>query len=179
MTGIDVEKLRSIIFKYGITELVKVADSLDITSQQRMRLLLLYETCRRIGAGERNMVKVTSPDDASKLFIDRLRYQPIELFLVAFLDNRNHVITVKEFSRGTATETLVNHGMLLRDALAHNASGVIVAHNHPSGSPDPSGNDKKTTERLRDVLRLVSIKLLDHIIVGGNSFISLKEQGLI
>jgi DNA repair protein RadC len=179
MTGIDAEKLRDYIWKYGITELPKVAEGLDITSQQRIRLLLLYEACRRISSESRNVVKVTSPDEASQLFMDRLRYHAVELLMVAYLDGRNHVILVKEMSRGSISETIVNHGMIIRDALNHSAVGVLLAHNHPSGDPSPSHNDKATTERLRDALKLVSISLLDHIIVGDNRFFSFKEQGLI
>jgi DNA repair protein RadC len=101
----------------------------------------------------------------------------IEVFVVIFLSARNHVLAVKEVFYGTLTETRVYPREILRYSLQYNASGVIVAHNHPSGDSEPSLADIKLTEKLKSSLEMVDIRLLDHFVVTGHRTVSFRERG--
>lgn len=100
-----------------------------------------------------------------------------EAFVVLFLDARNRLITSEEMFRGTLSHTSVHPREVVKAALAHNAASVIVAHNHPSGSPEPSAADRSLTLALRQSLGLVDIRILDHFIVAGESVYSFAEHG--
>lgn len=102
-----------------------------------------------------------------------------EVFAVVFLDNRHRVLAFEEMFRGTIDGTSVYPREVAKAALAHNAAAVILAHNHPSGVPEPSRADVRLTERLREGLALLDIRVLDHIIVGSDEPVSLAERGLI
>ena len=101
----------------------------------------------------------------------------VEVFVVVFLDARNHPIGFHEVSRGTLTESLVHPREVFRAAIAIGAARIAVAHNHPSGDPTPSREDIELTKRLRDAGELLGIKVLDHIIIGDGHHVSLAEMG--
>lgn len=102
-----------------------------------------------------------------------------EVFGVVFLDQRHRVITHEEMFRGTINGTAVYPREVVKQALHHNAAAVIFYHNHPSGLPDPSRADEVLTQRLKEALTLVDIRVLDHIIVGGDQHTSFSERGLL
>lgn len=102
-----------------------------------------------------------------------------EIFGMLLLDNRHRVIVVEELFRGTLDGASVHPREVVKAALAHNAAAVILFHNHPSGVTDPSQADELITRRLKDALALVEVRVLDHLIVGGNSSTSFAERGLI
>lgn len=107
----------------------------------------------------------------------RLAGCDIELFAVLLLDSQNRVIDYSEPFRGTLGSCNVYPREVVRIALKHRAASVIVAHNHPSGTLDPSRADLAITRRLRDALALVDVRLVDHIIVAGSGSYSLAENG--
>jgi DNA repair protein RadC len=96
-----------------------------------------------------------------------------------FLDNRHFLIAFEQMFRGTIDGTSVYPREVMKDALRHNAAAVILAHNHPSGDPNPSESDERITSRIKTALELVDIRLLDHIVVGKDKCISLAERGKI
>ncbi|HVW69614.1 MAG TPA: JAB domain-containing protein, partial [Steroidobacteraceae bacterium] len=100
-------------------------------------------------------------------------------FCVLYLDNHHRLIVFEELFRGTTNSAHVHAKEVVRQTLAHNASAVILAHNHPSGSIDPSPADELITRRLRDALALVDVKVLDHVIVGDARCYSFAEAGLL
>ena len=102
-----------------------------------------------------------------------------EIFVVIFLDARNRVIAAEEMFRGTLTQTSVYPREVVKVALKHNAAAVILAHNHPSGVPDPSQSDRLLTDTLKQALSLVEVRVLDHLIIAGAQILSLAEQGLM
>jgi DNA repair protein RadC len=102
-----------------------------------------------------------------------------EHFGVMFLNAAHQLIAFEQMFRGTVNEATVYPREVLRRALALNAVAVIVAHNHPSGDPTPSQNDKLLTLSLKNILRLVNVKLLDHIIVGGAHAVSMEQRGFV
>ena len=111
----------------------------------------------------------------------RLHYagQEREVFGVMFLDNRHRLIALEEMFLGTVDGASVHPREVVKRALKVNAAAVILAHNHPSGVAEPSQADELITVRVRDALALVDIRVLDHLIVGGTSVVSLAERGLI
>lgn len=103
-----------------------------------------------------------------------------EVFIALWLDAQNRLITSEELFRGTLTQTSVYPREVVKRALHHNAAAVIVAHNHPSGTPEPSPADEALTRALKEALALVDVRLLDHFIVAGSSQpLSLAERGRI
>ena len=102
-----------------------------------------------------------------------------EVFVVVFLDAQNRVIAFDELFRGTLTQTSVYPREVVKEALAKNAAGVILCHNHPSGVAEPSFQDQALTRALTEALALVDVKVLDHFIVAGASALSFAERGLL
>ena len=102
-----------------------------------------------------------------------------EVFWALFLDAQNRLIAAEEMFRGTLTQTSVYPREVVKRALALNASTVLLAHNHPSGAVEPSRADEAITRTLKTALQLVDVRVLDHVIVGGNQSLSFAERGLI
>ena len=120
-----------------------------------------------------------SPRAARDYLVARLRDREYEVFCCLFLDSRHRLTACEELFRGTVDGASVHPREVVRQALARNATAVILAHNHPSGIAEPSQADEVITTRLRDALALVEIRLLDHLIVGDGQCASLAEKGLI
>ena len=102
-----------------------------------------------------------------------------EVFCVLFLDAQHRIIELKQMFRGTVTQTSVYPREVVKEALACNAAAVILAHNHPSGSPEPSRADEVLTQCIRSALSLVDVRVLDHVIIAGMLAVSLAERGLL
>ena len=121
---------------------------------------------------------LTSPEATRGYLISRLRDIPYEVFACLFLDNRHRVIAYEELFRGTIDGASVHPREVVKRALHHNAAAVILAHNHPSGVAEPSQADERITQRLKDALALVDIRVLDHMVIG-DEVVSFAERGLI
>lgn len=132
----------------------------------------LDETIKRQSA-------LSCPDDTRQYFKSQLRDRSYEVFAAVFLDNRHQVIHFEELFRGTIDGASVYPREVVKKALEHNAAALIVAHNHPSGIAEPSQSDERITERLKQALGLVDIRLLDHLIIGDGEIVSLAERGVI
>lgn len=122
---------------------------------------------------------LTSPRSARDFLIARLRDREHEVFCCLFLDSRHRLISFEELFRGTVDGASVHPREVVKQALARNATAVILAHNHPSGVAEPSQADEIITTRLRDALALVDIRVLDHLVVGDGTCASLAERGII
>ena len=109
----------------------------------------------------------------------QLRDRPYEVFCCIYLDNRHRLIAFEELFRGTVDCAQVHPREVLRQALLHNASALIVAHNHPSGVLEPSPADDFITRRLKDLLALMDVRLVDHVIVGDGGCYSFAEHGIL
>ena len=101
-----------------------------------------------------------------------------EVFMVVFLDAQHRLIALKEMFRGTVTQTSVYPREVVKESLAVNAAAVILAHNHPSGSAEPSRADEFLTQTLKSALALVDVRVLDHLVVTGADVTSFAERGL-
>jgi DNA repair protein RadC len=122
---------------------------------------------------------LSSPEAVRSYLRLFLAGQEYESFVAIWLDAQNRLITSMEMFRGTTTQTSVYPRELVRTGLRLNASAVLFAHNHPSGSVEPSRADEVLTSQLRQALALVDIKVLDHFIVTDTSIMSFSERGLI
>lgn len=129
----------------------------------------------RIARGE----ALQSPRDTLDYLQASLRDRPYEVFCCLFLDNRHRVLAFEELFRGTLNGTAVYPREVVKRALASNAAAVILVHNHPSGVAEPSRADEVLTERLKEALALVEVRVLDHIVVGDGETVSFSERGLI
>lgn len=123
--------------------------------------------------------KVTSVNDLYKIFSQYLSDLQTEEFWAIFLNQKNHVIYKTQISKGGISGTLVDVRVIFRIAIEHFATSVVVAHNHPTGNLTPSQPDISITRRIKEAGYLLDIKLLDHLIIGENSFFSFSEQGLL
>ena len=105
--------------------------------------------------------------------------QAHESFAVLYLDARHALLAFEDLFRGTLTQTSVYPREIIKRALHHNAAGVILAHNHPSGSTDPSLADRALTQVLRSALALVDVQVVDHLVVAGAHTLSFAQRGLL
>ncbi len=122
---------------------------------------------------------LASPQATYRYLHAQLRDRPYEVFYCIYLDNRHRPVAFEELFRGTVDGAQVHPREVLRQALLHNATAVIVAHNHPSGSLEPSPADDFITRRLKDLLTLMDVRLVDHIIVGDGRCYSFAEHGIL
>lgn len=122
---------------------------------------------------------LSSPEDTRRFLLARLRDYPHEVFACLLLDNRHRVIAFEEMFRGTIDAASVYPREIVKLALARNAAALIVAHNHPSGVAEPSRADERLTQRLKEALALVDIRLLDHFVIGDGEVVSFAERGLL
>ncbi|HST45692.1 MAG TPA: DNA repair protein RadC [Luteimonas sp.] len=138
------------------------------------------ELCNRyLAAALERGDALTDPQAAGRYFGQRLRGQPSEVFAALFLDTRHRSLAFEELFRGTVDGAEVHPREVVRRALAHNAAAVIVGHNHPSGSTEPSAADRAVTARLKQALQLVDVRLLDHFVIGDGAPVSLAARGWV
>ena len=121
---------------------------------------------------------MSGPGAAGLYFHRRLRDHRAETFAVMFLDTRLRMIAFEELFHGTVDQADVYPREIAKRALALNAAAVVAGHNHPSGTPDPSDDDRRSTLEMRASLRLLGIRLLDHVIVGEGPPLSMAARGL-
>jgi DNA repair protein RadC len=123
--------------------------------------------------------EVSSPDAAAAILTPLLAHLDREHCLALMLDTKHRLLATTTVSIGSIDRTFMSPRELYRDALAHNAAAVLVAHNHPSGDPEPSTDDERITRRLVSAGELLSIELLDHLVIGADQWVSLARRGLL
>jgi DNA repair protein RadC len=144
------------------------------------QLQAVLELARRAIQEELKSGQVLSSPHVVREYLQlQLANRSYESFMVLFLDVKNRLIAGEELFRGTLTHTSVYPREVVKAVLAHNAASVILAHNHPSGSPEPSQADHALTQALRQALNLVDVRVLDHFIVAGAKIYSFAEHGEI
>ncbi len=143
-------------------------------------ILAAFEIGRRLQMEtDREKFIVRSPADAARILVPRMRDLPHEAFVVLVLDSNNGVVADVELSRGTLNASLVHPREVYKCAIDRLGAAVLVAHNHPSGNPEPSREDIEITRQLAEAGRVVGIPLHDHLIIAGNICTSLAERGLL
>lgn len=162
LTTQEMRKIKGI----GIAKAVTVAAAVEIGK----RLASLVP-------GERP--SIMSPADAANYMMPKLRYETKEHFVGILLSTKNHIIAAPTISVGTLNASLVHPRELFKEAINYSAASIILVHNHPSGDPTPSTEDIALTQNLVKAGKLLDISVLDHVIIGDNKYVSLKEKGII
>jgi DNA repair protein RadC len=147
---------------------------------KRAELAAVLEIARRSLAQPLSDAPVFDRPQAVKDYVAlHLRGLPHEVFAVLFLDTQHRLLALEELFRGTLAQTSVYPREVVKRALALNAGAAILAHNHPSGAAEPSRADEFLTTSIRSALQLVDVRLLDHLVVGGQDVVSFAERGLL
>lgn len=158
----DLKKFKGV----GIVKAINIAASFELGR-------------RRKESEATDRIKITSSHVAYELLHKRLSDLPHEEFWILLLNRANQVIKDECLSKGGISGTVVDVRLICRSAIENSASGVIIAHNHPSGQVAPSEQDKSITKKLKEGLKLFEISLLDHIIVGDQKYFSFSDDGLL
>jgi DNA repair protein RadC len=124
-------------------------------------------------------ITIRCPKDVERLLMEEMRFLEKEVFRVISLNTKNEVIGNDVVSIGSLNASIVHPRELFKECIRKNAASIILAHNHPSGNPEPSREDLMVTKRLIQGGKLLGIDVLDHIIFGQRVFISMKEKGLL
>ncbi len=147
-------------------------------ASQIMALSELFKRFRTLRAGRKN-VKIVSPKDLAELLMGEMSYLNQEVLKVITLSTKNTIIEAKDVFRGSLNNSIVHPREIFKRAISSHSASVIICHNHPSGDPTPSREDINITLRIKECGKIIGIPLIDHIIIGNNKFVSLKEKGLI
>ena len=147
---------------------------------KQAELLAVFEMARRALSQRLKEREAFHTPGAVKQYLQlQLGHKNHEVFAVLFLDNQNRMLAMEELFRGTLSQTSVYPREVVLRALHHQAAAVVLSHNHPSGSVEPSRADEHLTQTLKAALALVDVRVLDHIIVGQGQALSMAEQGLM
>jgi DNA repair protein RadC len=144
------------------------------------RLLAAFEIGARLAGEDRPASpRIREPEDVVRLFRARLRDLQVEEFHLLALDSQSQVLRQILVTRGLLNSSLVHPREVFRAAIAEAAAGIIVVHNHPSGDPTPSAEDRAVTRQLAEAGRLLDLPVYDHVIIAGDRFVSLAALGLL
>lgn len=150
----------------------------DLTKTEAARILAAIEIGKRIAyASASDMEHITSPGDAAQYLMGKMRNLTHECFVVLLLNTKNRVIRVKQIAEGSLTSAVVHPREAFSPAVTAHAASILVAHNHPSGDPYPSTEDRNLTRALEDAGNVLGIPLIDHVVIGDGRWYSFKEHG--
>jgi DNA repair protein RadC len=150
-----------------------------VTRRQAARIVASLDLNRRLAAVTDDRVPVSDPEMLARSLLARYAHRVQERLGAVHLDSKHRVLREREIYIGTLNSAMVSTRDVLRFALEHHAASFIVFHNHPSGSPEPSGGDLLYTRKLVDAGKALGIEVLDHLILGANRFVSLKQRGFV
>lgn len=165
------------LYMLSLQDFKKIKGIGEIKASQ---LVAVCELTKRIkGNFQKNKFIAKNPKVISDYYMEELRTLDRERVLAVFLDSKRAKICDKVISIGTLDSSVLNPREIFKDALSVNASSFVVLHNHPSGDPTPSLDDKTVTKRIKSSSELLGIPILDHIIIGDNRYFSFRESGLL
>ncbi len=149
-----------------------------LTKAEAVRIFAAIELGKRIANSTgKEAVHITSPGDAANYLMNKLRHETHEKFFVVLLNTKNRVIRVKQIAEGSLSSAVVHPREVFSVAVNAHAASILVSHNHPSGDPYPSQEDRKLTHVLEEAGNLLGIPLLDHVVIGDGIWYSFKEHG--
>ena len=163
------------LMDYSLYELCSFA---GIGKAKASKILSVFELCKRLKSEKTDKNNIRSAKNIFNL-MSYISYEKQEHLVVVFLDSKNNVIGKKVVFKGTINETIIHPREIFREAIKHSSNSIIIVHNHPSGDPSPSDEDKKVTLKIKDASLIMGIYLLDHVIIGQKTYFSFKDQGLI
>lgn len=149
------------------------------TPRRAANLKAALEIGRRLlVAGYEGRFQIKSPADVAQLFMVEMMALDQEELWVACLDTKNRLVKIAKVYRGSVNTAMIRVGEVFKEALRLNAASIVVAHNHPSSDPSPSPEDILVTRQIVEAGKLLDCEVLDHLVVAGNRFVSLRERGL-
>lgn len=152
-----------------------------IKNTKASQILAISELARRIGTlkSRQDKISISSPKDVAEMLMREMNGLNQEILKVIVLNVKNQVIKIKDTFKGSLNTSIVHPREIFCEAIKCGGANIIISHNHPSGDPTPSKEDINITVRIKECGEVLGIQLLDHIIIGNNKFISLKEKGII
>jgi DNA repair protein RadC len=145
-----------------------------------IQLMCITELTKRMAkATNEGGLRFTCPETVANYYMQDMRHLTQEKILLVMLDSKSKILKDMIISSGTVSSSLLSPREIFLHALNYGAVNIIILHNHPSGDPTPSREDINTTKRMKEAGNLIGIKLMDHIIIGDNKYISLGEQGYL
>jgi DNA repair protein RadC len=166
--------------KASLEELIQVK---GVGSAKAASIKAAFEIGRRVSKGVETRFFIKSPEDVTQfvkqILIQEMRDYDREHFMVLYLDRKGGLIVKEDISIGGLHSSIVHPREVFKTAVKRSAASMILAHNHPSGDPAPSREDIDITRRLIEAGHIMGIEILDHVIIGENTYCSLKEKGLI
>ncbi|MGN0383302.1 MAG: DNA repair protein RadC [Eubacterium sp.] len=145
-----------------------------------IQILCISELSKRISmSSSKKSLKFSNPASIARYYMEDLRHKENEVVYALFLDTKSFLIKSVIISSGTVNQSLMNPREILIEALKCNAVSIVLMHNHPSGDPTPSREDINSTKRMFEAGKLIGILVIDHIIIGDNRYISLRERGIL
>ncbi len=164
----------------GITHLTELTNIKGLGQAKAATVLAALEIGRRIASARPvDKIHFSSPEAGAAYLMPRLRYAAKEQFLVILLNNKNRVLGTELIAEGSLSSSVVQPREVFNPAILQHAASVVVAHNHPSGDPKPSANDREITKILVQAGNVLGIPLLDHLIIGDGTYYSFQEDGAI
>lgn len=184
--GLNVLELSSMIIKdYGNKavalekNVARLMQTLNLPQVKACQIVATFELGRRFFLEDKGRIPtIKGPEDVFKHLSEMKKLQK-EHFRGLYLNTRNRLIHDEIISMGTLNLSLIQPREVFRPAIEYSAAALILAHNHPSGDPEPSEDDIKVTRQIAEVGKLMEIDVLDHVIIGEERFVSLKERGVI
>lgn len=164
------------LVRASVSEITEV-DGIGPANASRIKAAL--EFGRRLNLSVReDRLAVRSPSDLAATLLPEMAHLEREHFVVVSLDTRNRVLASETLYVGSLNATHIRVAEVFQEPIRRNAAAIIVAHNHPSGDPSPSPEDVNVTRQIREAGEILSIELLDHLVIGNQRFVSLRERGL-
>ncbi|HYW68328.1 MAG TPA: DNA repair protein RadC [bacterium] len=150
-----------------------------VGSRLASRIAAARELAGRLRAHEKRTPRLylTGPEDVADMFMREMAALDREHFRAVLLNTKNRILGVRTISIGSLNASIVHAREVFKAAVAESAQAIVLVHNHPSGLPEPSSEDIVVTERLAEAGRILGIEILDHIVLGSQGFVSLKEMG--
>jgi DNA repair protein RadC len=179
-----VDMSNRLISKYGISKLSDLSlkelqEIKGIGLVKSMQIKSLFEFNKRFKLSQNYEKPIKSAKDIFNYASHRLQFNDKEQFMVLHLNSKNKIIKDEIVSIGTLNSSLIHPREIFKSAIKESANSVVLVHNHPSGDPTPSEEDEKITKKLMEAGKLLGIEVLDHVIVGKDSFFSFKEDSLL
>ena len=165
------------VHQLSVKELTEIP---GVGQVKAVQIRCLSELCKRLaGLRSRGGEELNSPGRIAACYMERLRHEQQENILLLMLDKKNHLLGEQCISRGTVDASVITPREILIEALRYQAVNLIVLHNHPSGNPTPSREDICITERIRQSAEMIGMHLVDHIIIGDQTYYSFVENGML
>ncbi len=165
------------LHRFSMEQLVKIR---GIGKVKAIQLICILELAKRLSkAAVSESLSFTSPASIAEYYMEDLRHESQEVMKLIMINSKGRLIGENEISKGTVNASLITPREIFIEALLRQAVAVVAMHNHPSGDPTPSIEDILLTKRIKEAGSIIGIELLDHIIIGNNCYVSLREKGIL